>query len=147
VEATGLNEEEMTLVIKRFKTAFKRRKKYPNKSKSRKKRSCFKCGKYGDFIAQCLDNENDQEQEKMEEEEEKDRTTGRQRVRLPLARSGTQTAVHLTLTMRDLLPPHSTCPPTSPTSDTLASWPRRRRYVHEILLSTLLLVMRILMMR
>jgi hypothetical protein len=29
VEAVGLNEEEMTLVIKRFKTALKERKEYP----------------------------------------------------------------------------------------------------------------------
>jgi hypothetical protein len=39
VEATGLNEEEMTLVIKRFKTALKGHKEYPNKKKSRGKRS------------------------------------------------------------------------------------------------------------
>jgi hypothetical protein len=32
VEATGLNEEEMPLVIKRFKTALKGRKDYPNKN-------------------------------------------------------------------------------------------------------------------
>jgi hypothetical protein len=74
------------------------------------------------------------------------RTTGRQRVRLTLARSGTRTALHPTPTMRDLLPLPSTSPPSSPTSDILASWPRRRRYIHEILLNTLLLVMRILMM-
>jgi hypothetical protein len=35
VEATGLNEDEMALVIKRFKTAMKGRKDYPNKNKSR----------------------------------------------------------------------------------------------------------------
>jgi hypothetical protein len=56
VEAIGLNEEEMVLVIKRFKTALKGRKDYPNKNKSRGKRSCFKSG---DFIAQCHYNEND----------------------------------------------------------------------------------------
>ena len=63
VEAVGLNEEEMTRVIKRFKTALKGRKEYPNKNKSRGHRSCFKCGKFGHFIAQCPDNENDQVQE------------------------------------------------------------------------------------
>jgi hypothetical protein len=73
------------------------------------------------------------------------RTTKRQRARLTLARSGILTAFDSTPTMRDLLPPPSTSPPSSPMSDTLASWLRRRRYVHEILLSTLLLVMRILM--
>jgi hypothetical protein len=51
VEAAGLNEEEMTLVIKRFKTTLKGHKEYPNKKKLRGKRSCFKCGKSGHFIA------------------------------------------------------------------------------------------------
>jgi hypothetical protein len=59
VEATGLNEKEMALVIKRFKTALKGSKEYLNKSKLKGKRSCFQCGKSGHFIAQCLDNEND----------------------------------------------------------------------------------------
>jgi hypothetical protein len=31
IEAIGLNEDEMALVIKRFKTALKGRKDYPNK--------------------------------------------------------------------------------------------------------------------
>jgi hypothetical protein len=35
VEAVGLNEEEMALIIKRFKTALKGRKEYPNKNKTR----------------------------------------------------------------------------------------------------------------
>jgi hypothetical protein len=34
VEAVGLNEDEMTLIIKRFKTALKGRKEYPNKKTS-----------------------------------------------------------------------------------------------------------------
>jgi hypothetical protein len=59
VEAAGLIEGEMTLIIKHFKTALKGRKEYPNKNKTRRKRSCFKCGKTGHFIAQCPDNEND----------------------------------------------------------------------------------------
>jgi hypothetical protein len=64
VEAAGLNEDEMALIIKRCKTALKGRKEYPNKNKARGKRFCFKCGKIGHFIAQCPDNDNDQEQEK-----------------------------------------------------------------------------------
>jgi hypothetical protein len=59
VEAVGLNEDEMAHVIKRFKTALKGRKDYPNKSKSRGKHSCFKCSKSGHFIVCCPDNEND----------------------------------------------------------------------------------------
>jgi hypothetical protein len=64
VEAARLNKEEMVLVIKRFKTALKGRKEYPNKNKSKGKRSCFKCGKFDHFIARCPNNENDQGQEK-----------------------------------------------------------------------------------
>jgi hypothetical protein len=58
-EAARLNEDEMALVIKRFKTTLKGRKEYPNKNKSKGKRSCFKCSKSGHFIGQCPDNEND----------------------------------------------------------------------------------------
>jgi hypothetical protein len=71
VEAVGLNEEEMALIIKRFKMALKGRKEHPNKSKTKGKRSCFKCGKYGHFIANCPDNTNDQEQEKSGKREKK----------------------------------------------------------------------------
>jgi hypothetical protein len=71
VEAAGLNEDEMALIIKRFKTALKGRKEYPNKNKIRGKRSCFKCGKTGHFIANCPDNANDQEQEKSWKKENK----------------------------------------------------------------------------
>jgi hypothetical protein len=71
VEATGLNEDEMALIIKRFKTALKGRKEYPNKNKTRGKRSCFKCSKTGHFIAQCPDNENDQGQERHGKKEKK----------------------------------------------------------------------------
>jgi hypothetical protein len=60
VEAVRLNEDEMALIIKRFKTALKGRKEYPNKNKSKGKRSYFKCGKSSHFIAQCPDNNNDQ---------------------------------------------------------------------------------------
>jgi hypothetical protein len=35
VEAAGLNEDEMALIIKRFETALKGRKEYPNKNKTR----------------------------------------------------------------------------------------------------------------
>jgi hypothetical protein len=71
VEAARLNEDEMALIIKRFRTALKGRKEYPNKNKSRGKRSCFKCGKSSHFIAQCPDNDNDQAQEKHGKKERK----------------------------------------------------------------------------
>jgi len=71
VEAAGLNEDEMALIIKRFKTALKGRKEYSNKNKAKGKRSCFKCGKTGHFIANCPDNSSDQEQGKGGKKEKK----------------------------------------------------------------------------
>jgi hypothetical protein len=71
VEAAGLNEDEMALIIKCFKTALKGRKEYSNKNKAKGKRSCFKCGKTGHFIAQCPDNENDQGDERHGKREKK----------------------------------------------------------------------------
>jgi hypothetical protein len=71
VEAAGLNEDDMALIIKLFKTALKVRKEYPNKNKARGKRSCFKCSKTSHFIAQSPDNDNDQEQEKYGKKEKK----------------------------------------------------------------------------
>jgi hypothetical protein len=67
VEATGLNEDEIALIIKRFKTTLKGRKEHPNKIKTKGKRSCFKCGKVGHFIANWPDNDSDQDQEKKRE--------------------------------------------------------------------------------
>jgi hypothetical protein len=71
VEAAGLNEDEMALIIKRFKTALKGRKEYPNRNKTKGKRSCFKCGKTCHFIANCPDNDSDQGQEKSRKKEKK----------------------------------------------------------------------------
>ena len=51
----------MALIIKRFKTALKGSKGQPSKTKAKGKRSCFKCGKIGHFIANCPDNDSDQE--------------------------------------------------------------------------------------
>jgi hypothetical protein len=61
----------MALIIKRFKTALKGRKGYPSKSKTRGKRSCFKCGKTGHFIANCHNNDSNQGQEKSGKKETK----------------------------------------------------------------------------
>jgi hypothetical protein len=100
VEAAGLNEDEMTLIIKRFKTTLKGRKEYSNKNKSRGKHSYFKCGKTGHFIAQCPDNDNDQAQDKHGKREKR-RTTGRPRARHTSGRDETPTAPPPTLRMKD----------------------------------------------
>jgi hypothetical protein len=71
VEEVGLNEEEMALIIKRFKTALKGRKEHPSKNKTKGKRSCFKCGKIGHFIANCPNNESDQEKKSGKWEKKK----------------------------------------------------------------------------
>src|SRR5688572_10356457 len=71
VEAAGLNDEEMALIIKRFKTALKGQKGQPSKAKTKGKRSCFKCGKLGHFIANCPENDSDQEQGKNGKRENK----------------------------------------------------------------------------
>jgi hypothetical protein len=71
VEAAWLNEDEMSLIIKRFKTALKGRKEYPSKNKTKGKRSCFKCSKTGHFIAQFPNNDNDQGQEKYGKKKKK----------------------------------------------------------------------------
>jgi hypothetical protein len=99
VEAVGLNEDEMALVIKRFKTALKGRKEYPNKNKSKGKRSCFKCGKSGHFIANIPIMK--MTRDKKRNGRRRKRTTGSQRVRRTLAKNGTPTVLHPTPTMKD----------------------------------------------
>jgi hypothetical protein len=99
LEAAGLNEDEMALIIKRFKTVLKGRKEFPNKNKSRGKHSCFKCGKSSHFIAQCPDNDNDQTQEKKGRKER--RTTGRRREGRTLERNETPIVLHPTPMMKD----------------------------------------------
>jgi hypothetical protein len=44
----------MALMIKRFKTALKGRKVYSNENKSRRKHSCFKCGKTNHLLLTIL---------------------------------------------------------------------------------------------
>jgi hypothetical protein len=124
VEAAGLNEEEMALIIKRFKTTLRGRKEHPNKTKTKGKRSCFKCGKISHFIANCPDNDSDQEQGNKRERR---RLTRRLRARHTLERSGTRIVRHPTPTMKDSPPPPSTSRPSSPTSITPASWQGKRR--------------------
>jgi hypothetical protein len=126
LEAARLNEDEMALIIKRFKTALKGRKEHPNKSKTKGKRSCFKRGKIGHFIANCPNNDSDQEQGKMGRERTR-RFTRRLRARHTLEKNGTRIVLHPTPTMKDSPPRPLTNRLSSPTSITPASWQRRRR--------------------
>jgi hypothetical protein len=100
VEATGLNEDEMTLMIKRFKTALKGREEYPNKNKSRGKRTYFKCGKFGHFIHNAPITIMTRHKRSMGRRKGR-RTTGRRRARHTSKKSGTPTVPHPTPTMKD----------------------------------------------
>jgi hypothetical protein len=126
VEAAGLNEDEMALIIKRFKTTLKGRKEHPNKSKTKGKRSCFKCGKIGHFIANCPIMIVTRNKERAENGKRR-RPTKRRRARHTLERSGIRIAPRPTLTTKGSPPQPSTSRLSFPTSITPASWQRRRR--------------------
>jgi hypothetical protein len=141
VEAVKLNEDEMTPIIKRFKTVLKGRKEYPNKKKSRGKRSCFKRGKSGHFIAQCPDNNDDQAQEKKGKKEKRKnyrKTKGEAHIgkewdsNCSLSDSDDEGLAASAFDKSSLFPnKFHTC-----------LMARRRRYIFEILLNILLLAMR-----
>jgi hypothetical protein len=145
VEAVRLNEDEMALVIKRFRTALKGRKDYPNKSNQGESVPASSVVSPVILLHNVPIMKMTRDKKRNGRRRRK-RTIERQRARLTSVRSGTRTALHPTPMMRDLLPQPSTSPPSSPMSITHASWIRKRRYVHEIPLSTLLLVMRNLTM-
>jgi hypothetical protein len=136
IEAAGLNEDEMVLVIKCFKTALKGRKDYPNKNKSRG--SVHASSVVSPVI--LLINVSIMKMTRTETRKERRKISSIEirRVRCTSTRNGTQTALLLT---RDLLALPATSPPSSPMSITLASWQKRRRYAHMIPPSTLPLVM------
>jgi hypothetical protein len=124
VEAAGLNEEEMALIIKRFKTTLRGRKEHPNKTKTKGKRSCFKCGKIvilSLIVPIMIVTRNKGTRGK------RIRLTRRLRARHTLERSGTRIVRRPTPTMKDSPPPPSTSRPSSPTSITPASWQGKRR--------------------
>jgi hypothetical protein len=125
VKAAGLNEDEMALIIKRFKTALKGRKEYPNKNKAKGKRYCFKCGKTGHFIANCPDNSSDQEQGKGRKIEKK-KSYRRAKGEAHIGKEWTRTARLPIPTTKDSLPQPSTSLLSSPTNATPASWQRRK---------------------
>ena len=136
VEAAGLNEEEMALIIKRFKTALKGHKEHPNKNKTKGKRSCFKCGKIGHFIANCPDNESDQEKKSGKWEKKKNYKKAKGEAHLgkewdsdcSSSDSDNEGLAATAFNKSSLFP----------TSITHASWQRRRRYVLETILLMLL---------
>jgi hypothetical protein len=145
VEAVGLNENEMALIIKRFKTALKGRKEYPSKSKTRGSAPASNAVRLV-ILLQIVPIMIVTRDKKRAGRRRKGRATGRQRARHTLERNGTRTALLPTPTTKDSLPWPSTSLLSSPTKAIHVLWPRKRRYMFEIPLSTLLLAMMILSM-
>jgi hypothetical protein len=72
IDASKLNNEEMTLIIKSFRQILKQRRE--KDYKPRFNRVCYKCGKLGHFIAKCsMSSESDRDDDKKGKKKEKKR--------------------------------------------------------------------------
>jgi hypothetical protein len=72
IDASKLDNEEMTLIIKSFHQILKQRK--GKDYKSRSKRVCYHCGKSSNFIAKCpISSESDRDEDKKGKKKEKKR--------------------------------------------------------------------------
>jgi hypothetical protein len=72
IDASKLDNEEMTLIIKSFRQILKQKR--GKDYKSRSKKVCYKCGKPGHFIAKCpLSSDSDRGDDKKGKRKEKKR--------------------------------------------------------------------------
>jgi hypothetical protein len=72
IDASKLDNEEMTLIIKSFRQILKQKK--GKDYKPRSKRVCYKCGKPGHFIAKCpISSESDRGDKKRGKKKKKKR--------------------------------------------------------------------------
>jgi hypothetical protein len=70
IDASKLDNEEMTLIIKSFHQILKQRR--GKDYKPRSKRVCYKCGKHGHFIAKCpMSSDSDRDNDKKGRKKEK----------------------------------------------------------------------------
>jgi hypothetical protein len=70
IDASKLDNEEMTLIIKSFRQILKRRK--GKDYKPRSKKVCYKCGKPGHFIAKCpISSDSDRDDKRGKKKENK----------------------------------------------------------------------------
>jgi hypothetical protein len=125
VEAVGLNEDEMALIIKRFKTALKGRKEYQTKIEQRESAPASNVVRHVILLLNVPIMKMTREKKDMGRRRKK--AIGRLKARRILATNGTRTARHPTLVMKDWQPRPSTNLLSSPTNATLASWQRRKR--------------------
>jgi hypothetical protein len=146
IDASKLDNEEMDLIIKRFRQILKQRKGKDYKPCS--KRVCYRCGKSGHFFAKCpytSDSERDNDKKGKNKMDKK--RYYKKGGEAHMGWNGTPTRVPPT-------PPPMTTPPTSPstrafsspTSATNASWLRtakRKKYILEIRPNILLPMMRV----
>jgi hypothetical protein len=134
IDASKLDNEEMTLIIKSFRQILKQRR--GKDYKSRSKKVCYRCGKSGHFITKCLiSSESDTDEDKKGKKKEKKRYYKKKGGDAHICREWDSTRAPPT--------PHPTrMPPTSPstrassspTSATSVSWlrtARRRMYTLE----------------
>jgi hypothetical protein len=126
VEAAGLNEDEMTLIIKRFKTTLKGRRSTPTRTKQGESAPASNVVRQVILLLNVPIMKMTRGKKDMGRRRRR-KTIGRLKARRILARNGTRTARHLTLMMKDWQPRPSTNLLSSPTNATLASWQRRKR--------------------
>jgi hypothetical protein len=120
IDASKLDNEEMTLIIKSFRQILKQRR--GKDYKPRSKRVCYKCGKHGHSIAKCP----------MSSDSDRATRGGRRRRSTTRRRTAMPTCVRNGTPMRAPSTPPTRMPPTSsstkasssPTSATSASWQR-----------------------
>jgi hypothetical protein len=141
VEAAKLNEDEMALIIKRFKTALKGHKEYPNRNKTRGKHSYFKCGKTGHFIANCPDNDSDQGQENSGKKDKK-KNYMKEKGEAHLGKEWDSDCSSSNSDDEGLAASTFNKSSLFPTNAIHVLWPRRKRYVFGTHPSTLHLVMK-----
>ena len=101
MEAVGLNEDEMALIIKHFKTALKGHKEYPNKNKTRESAPASNAVRLVTLLLNALITIMSRHKRSMGKERRRRRTTGRPRARHASGRNETPTAPPPTLRMKD----------------------------------------------